>query len=37
VQTKIDGSTHWIARSITGKGPKVILLDKNNNPAWSLP
>lgn len=37
VQTKIDGSTHWLARSITGKGPKVILIDKNNNPAWSLP
>lgn len=36
-RTMIDGRRYWIARSVDCKNSRVVLLDKDNAPAWSQP
>ncbi|MFZ4573972.1 MAG: PRC-barrel domain-containing protein [Phycisphaerales bacterium] len=36
-RTTVDGQKYWIAKSMTCKDARVVLLDSNYAPAWALP
>jgi hypothetical protein len=33
----VDGQKYWMAKSVTCKDGRVVLLDLNYAPAWALP
>jgi hypothetical protein len=36
-RTTVDGQKYWMAKSVTCKDGRVVLLDLNYAPAWALP